>query len=105
MNFSFDPDLIARARQLILHGPDLNVLRPENDGRYSPSASAAPSARGAGAWPMCSLGKPNGTGAEVRELVRFAPKATVSDRSATCRDGPILLQKSICIVDQKISGP
>jgi hypothetical protein len=36
MTFSFDPDLIARARQLILHDPDLNLLRPENAGRYSP---------------------------------------------------------------------
>jgi hypothetical protein len=36
MSFSFDPNLIARARQLILHGPNLNVLKPENEGRYSP---------------------------------------------------------------------
>jgi hypothetical protein len=36
MNFSFDPELIARARQLVLHRPNLNVLRPENWGRYSP---------------------------------------------------------------------
>ena len=36
MNFSFDPELIAKARQLILHEPDLNVLKSENDGRYSP---------------------------------------------------------------------
>jgi hypothetical protein len=36
MNFSFDPELIARARQLILHEPNLNVLKSENEGRYSP---------------------------------------------------------------------
>ncbi len=36
MNFSFDPELIAKARQLILHGPNLNVLRPEHEGQYSP---------------------------------------------------------------------
>ena len=36
MNFSFDPDLITKARQLILHGPNLNVLKPESEGRYSP---------------------------------------------------------------------
>jgi hypothetical protein len=40
MNFSFDPDLIARARQLILHGPNLNVLRREHEGQYSPLAIA-----------------------------------------------------------------
>ena len=36
MKFSFDPDLIARARQLILHGPNLNVLKPEHEGQYTP---------------------------------------------------------------------
>lgn len=36
MNFSFDPNLIARARQLILHEPNLNVQAPENEGKYSP---------------------------------------------------------------------
>ena len=36
MNFSFDSELIARARQLILHGPNLAVLRPEHEGQYSP---------------------------------------------------------------------
>jgi hypothetical protein len=36
MNFSFDPDLIAKARQLILHGPKLDVLKPEREGQYSP---------------------------------------------------------------------
>ncbi len=36
MNFSFDPDLIAKARQLILHGPKLDVLKPEHEGQYSP---------------------------------------------------------------------
>jgi hypothetical protein len=36
MNFSFDPELIAKARQIILHGPNLNVLRPEHEGQYSP---------------------------------------------------------------------
>ena len=36
MNFSFDPELIAKARQLILHEPDLNVLKPRNEGQYSP---------------------------------------------------------------------
>ncbi|SHL46680.1 hypothetical protein SAMN05444321_2991 [Bradyrhizobium lablabi] len=36
MKFSFDPDLIVRARQLILHGPNPNVLRPEHEGQYSP---------------------------------------------------------------------
>lgn len=35
MNFSFDPALIARARQLILHSPNLSVLLPEHQGRYS----------------------------------------------------------------------
>lgn len=36
MNFSFDPDLIAKARQLILHGPKLDVLKPEHEGQYTP---------------------------------------------------------------------
>jgi hypothetical protein len=36
MNFSFDAELIAKARELILHRPKLDVLRPENEGRYSP---------------------------------------------------------------------
>jgi hypothetical protein len=36
MRFSFDPDLIARARQLILHEPKLNVLKPEHEGQYTP---------------------------------------------------------------------
>jgi hypothetical protein len=36
MTFSFERDLIARARQLILHRPNLNVLKPEYDGQYSP---------------------------------------------------------------------
>jgi hypothetical protein len=36
MKFSSNPALIAKARQLILHGPNLNVLKPKNDGRYSP---------------------------------------------------------------------
>lgn len=36
MNFSFDPDLIAKARQLILHGPNLDVLKPEHEGQYTP---------------------------------------------------------------------
>ncbi|MBV8891625.1 hypothetical protein [Bradyrhizobium sp.] len=36
MNFSFDPSLIAKARQLILHEPNLNVLKPEHEGQYSP---------------------------------------------------------------------
>ena len=36
MKFSFDPDLIARARQIILHEPNLNVLKPEHEGQYSP---------------------------------------------------------------------
>jgi hypothetical protein len=36
MTFSFDPDLIAKARQLILHEPNLNVLRSEHDGQYTP---------------------------------------------------------------------
>jgi hypothetical protein len=36
MNFSFDAQLIAKARELILHRPNLDVLRPENEGRYSP---------------------------------------------------------------------
>src|SRR6266851_2119886 len=35
MKFSFDPDLIAKARQLILHEPNLNVLRPEHEGQYT----------------------------------------------------------------------
>jgi hypothetical protein len=35
MKFSFDPELIAKARQLILHKPKLNVLKPENEGRYT----------------------------------------------------------------------
>jgi hypothetical protein len=30
--------------------------------------------------------------------VRYAPKVTTSDRAATCRDGPILLQKSVDVV-------
>jgi hypothetical protein len=36
MKFSFDPALIARAREIILHEPNLNVLKPENDGLYTP---------------------------------------------------------------------
>jgi hypothetical protein len=36
MKFSFDPDLITKARELILHRPNLNVLRPTPDGTYSP---------------------------------------------------------------------
>ncbi len=36
MNFSFDPDLIHKARQLILHEPNLNVLKPEHEGQYTP---------------------------------------------------------------------
>jgi hypothetical protein len=40
MTFSFDPQLIARARQLILHDPDLGVLRPEYEGQYSPLVAA-----------------------------------------------------------------
>ncbi len=36
MSFSFDPDLIAKARQLILHGPNLDVLKPEHEGQYTP---------------------------------------------------------------------
>ncbi len=36
MKFSFDPDLIAKARQLILHEPNLNVLKPEHEGQYTP---------------------------------------------------------------------
>lgn len=34
MKFLFDPDVIARARQLILHDPNLNVLRPTTEGDY-----------------------------------------------------------------------
>ncbi|SRR5579862_747644 len=36
MKFSFDPELIAKARELILHRPNLNVLRAPQDGHYSP---------------------------------------------------------------------
>ena len=36
MKFSFDPELISKARQLILHEPNLNVLKPEYQGQYSP---------------------------------------------------------------------
>jgi hypothetical protein len=36
MKFSFDPELIGKARQLILHEPNLNVLKPEHEGQYSP---------------------------------------------------------------------
>jgi hypothetical protein len=34
MNISFDPQLIAKARELILHQPDLDVLRPEEEVRH-----------------------------------------------------------------------
>jgi hypothetical protein len=33
MTFSFDAALITKARELILHGPNLDVLRPEHEGR------------------------------------------------------------------------
>ena len=36
MKFSTDPKLIAKARELILHRPNLNVLRAEHEGGYSP---------------------------------------------------------------------
>lgn len=36
MTFSFDAALITKARELILHGPNLDLLRPEHEGRYSP---------------------------------------------------------------------
>jgi hypothetical protein len=36
MKFSTDPQLIAKARELILHRPNLNVLRAEYEGSYSP---------------------------------------------------------------------
>ena len=36
MSFSFDHELIAKARQLILHGPNLDVLKTEHAGQYSP---------------------------------------------------------------------
>jgi hypothetical protein len=36
MKFSFDSDLITKARELILHRPNLNVLRATADGHYSP---------------------------------------------------------------------
>lgn len=36
MKFSFDHELIAKARELILHRPDLNVLNAEHEGQYSP---------------------------------------------------------------------
>jgi hypothetical protein len=36
MNFSFDLELIAKARQIILHGPNLNVLSAEREAEYSP---------------------------------------------------------------------
>lgn len=35
LNFITDPLQIARARQLILHAPDLNVLRPTTEGNYA----------------------------------------------------------------------
>jgi hypothetical protein len=35
MKFITDPAVIARARQLILHDPDLNVLRPTAEGEYA----------------------------------------------------------------------
>jgi hypothetical protein len=34
MNISVDPQLIANARELILHQPDLDVLRPEEEARH-----------------------------------------------------------------------
>lgn len=40
MKFSFDPDLITKARELILHEPNLNVLRPEREGDYTPLVMA-----------------------------------------------------------------
>jgi hypothetical protein len=36
MKFSFDPELIAKARQIILHAPNLNVLSAEREADYSP---------------------------------------------------------------------
>jgi hypothetical protein len=36
MKFSFDPELIAKARQIILHRPNLNVLSVEREAEYSP---------------------------------------------------------------------
>src|SRR5271155_518543 len=36
MNFSFDPALIAKARQIILHNPNLNLLNAERQSEYSP---------------------------------------------------------------------
>lgn len=36
MMFSFDPELIAKARQIILHRPNLNVLSAEREAEYSP---------------------------------------------------------------------
>lgn len=35
MKFSADPFLIDRARTLILHDPDLNVLRPRDEGAFA----------------------------------------------------------------------
>jgi len=40
MKFSTDPELIAKARKLILHRPNLNVLRAEQEGNYSPLVRA-----------------------------------------------------------------
>jgi hypothetical protein len=36
MKFSFDPELIAKAREIILHRPNLNVLSAEREAEYSP---------------------------------------------------------------------
>ena len=36
MKSSFDPALIAKAREIILHDPDLNVLSAEREADYSP---------------------------------------------------------------------
>jgi hypothetical protein len=40
MKFSTDPELIAKARELILHRPNLDVLRAGREGDYSPLVQA-----------------------------------------------------------------
>lgn len=40
MKFSIEPADIARAREVILHNPNLNVLQSEHAGRYSPMVTS-----------------------------------------------------------------
>jgi hypothetical protein len=78
MNFSFDPTLIARARQLILHGPNLDLLRPEHQGRYSPLVIGI----------QTELKKRNGAGMLLLPDLSALANSTIGIFSATAVKAP-----------------